>query len=220
MKRRYFKKILRYIAFVLVIPIIYLILSLVLTYIPVKGTNHSSKKDHNIYLSSNGIHLEIIIPRKNLKPSTLNGLKFKDTDQFFSFGWGDKTFYIKTSTWSDFTILNKCKAALINTPALLHVTRYSNTQKDWVEIKINTDQLNKINSYIEAEFQKDSFGKKVILPGLGYYKNDDFYEATGKYNCFKTCNSWVNTGFKQSDLNACLWTPYDFRLLALHQKKD
>ncbi|MBQ0733676.1 TIGR02117 family protein [Aquimarina celericrescens] len=210
-------KILRYIGFILMIPITYFLVSLILTYIPVNNDNDITKNDHSIYLSSNGVHLEIIIPKKNLDPLILDGLKFEDQEQFFSFGWGDRIFYVETPTWGDLTFVNGFRALFVNTSTLIHVTRYSKTQKDWAEIKINSVQLEKMNSYISKTFQLDSYGNKVLLPGLGYFKNDDFYEATGNYNCFRTCNSWVNTGLKQSDIKACLWTPYDFRLLKMHQ---
>ncbi len=210
-------KILRYIGFILMIPITYLLVSLILTYIPVNNDNDITKNDHSIYLSSNGVHLEIIIPKKNLNPLILDGLKFEDQEQFFSFGWGDRIFYVETPTWGDLTFVNGFRALFVNTSTLIHVTRYSKTQKDWAEIKISSVQLEKMNSYISKTFQLDSYGNKVLLPGLGYFKNDDFYEATGNYNCFRTCNSWVNTGLKQSGIKACLWTPYDFRLLKMHQ---
>ncbi len=214
---RLVKKILKSIGIILIIPITYLIISLISSYITVNNSNDLTKKKHSIYIASNGIHLEIIIPKTELDTSILNGLTYTEQEQFFSFGWGDKTFYIETSTWGSFTIVNKCKAAFVNTPALLHVIRYTTMKSNWVEIKMSSSQIRKINSYIYNTFRLDASNKKIILPGLRYYKNDDFYEATGSYNCFNTCNTWVNTGLKQSDAKACLWTPFDFRLLSLHK---
>ncbi len=163
-------KILRYIGFILMIPITYLLVSLILTYIPVNNDNDITKNDHSIYLSSNGVHLEIIIPKKNLNPLILDGLKFEDQEQFFSFGWGDRIFYVETPTWGDLTFVNGFRALFVNTSTLIHVTRYSKTQKDWAEIKISSVQLEKMNSYISKTFQLDSYGNKVLLPGLGYLK--------------------------------------------------
>ncbi|WP_160114560.1 DUF2459 domain-containing protein [Aquimarina sp. AU474] len=211
------KKILKSIGVVLIIPIAYLIVSLGFSYITVNKNDDLSEKKHSIYIASNGIHLEIIIPKTELNSSILKGITYTEQEKFFSFGWGDKAFYIKTSTWGNFTVINKCKAAFINTPALLHVIRYPSIKNDWVEIKMSSTQIKKMNSYIHDTFRLDANNQKIILPGLGYYKNDDFYEATGNYNCFNTCNTWVNTALKQSKAKACLWTPFDFRLLSLHK---
>ncbi len=214
------KKILKFLGVILIIPIAYLIISLVSSYITVNTSDDLADKKHSIYLASNGIHLEIIIPKNELDRSILDGLTYNNQEQFFSFGWGDRTFYIKTSTWSDFTILNKCKAAFVNSPALLHVTKYFAIRSDWVEIKLTPTQFKKLTTYIKSSFRLDERNKKIVLPGLGYHNNDDFYEANGGYNCFNTCNTWVNTAFKQSGIKACLWTPFDFRLLSIHQKNE
>ena len=78
---------------------------------------------------------------------------------------------------------------------------------------INSDQINKVNKAIVSSFQISKSNSKVLLPGKGYNSNDKFYKANGKYSCVNTCNTWVNSVFKESGLRACLWTPFDFGLL-------
>lgn len=96
---------------------------------------------------------------------------------------------------------------------LLHVTSLNQEQTNWVKIEINENELNKINNYIFNSFKKDGNGNKIILKDKGYSKKDNFYKAKGSYSCFKTCNSWVNSGFIESDLKSCYWTPFDFGLI-------
>ncbi|MEW7292288.1 TIGR02117 family protein [Aquimarina sp. 2304DJ70-9] len=211
------KKILKYTAIILAIPVVYLIISLILTYIPVNKNNDYAEKKHSIYLSSNGVHLEIITHKNDLKTTILDGQIYNNEARFFSFGWGDKNFYVETLTWADLTFINGFRALCVNSSTLLHVTRYEKIQKDWVEVKISKVQLDNINTYIDNTFRLDNDGKKILLPGLGYYKNDDFYEAIGNYTGFNTCNTWVNTALKESDIKACLWTPFDFGLLNMHK---
>ncbi|WP_103071022.1 TIGR02117 family protein [Aquimarina sediminis] len=216
---RILKKILKFIGVILIIPITYLIISLISTYIPVNNKESSEKKSQTVYLSSNGVHLEIIIAKNDLNSNVLHSQKYNTQAEFFSFGWGDKNFYVETPTWADLTFFNGFQALFLNSPTLLHVTRYSSVQEDWIMLKINHEQLKKINQYISSTFQLDSKNKKIVLPGLGYRSNDDFYEAKGNYTCFNTCNSWVNNGLKQSGIKACLWTPYDFGLLGMHKNQ-
>lgn len=217
---RLIKKILKYIGVILILPTLYLIVSLVLTYIPVNGKEDSEEKNNTVYLSSNGVHLEIIIAKNDLNTIVLDDQLDTPLAQYFSFGWGDKNFYVETPLWADLTFVNGFQALFLNTPTLLHVTRHSSIQEDWVVLKVNQKQLKKINQYISATFRLNAENKKIVLPGLGYYKNDDFYEAMGNYTCFNTCNSWVNTGLKQSDIKACLWTPFDFGLLNMHKDQS
>jgi len=211
------QQLLKYIGLFILFPIIYIIISLILTYIPVESKKDFYEKKSKIYLSTNGVHLEMIIHKNDLDPSILTGQVFNNEAQFFSFGWGDKNFYVETPTWEDLTFMNGFCALFINTSALIHVTRYTEIRKDWIEIKLSKTQLYKLNHYINNTFRLGANNKKILLHGLGYHRNDDFYEANGNYNCFRTCNTWINKAFKESDIKACLWTPYDFGLLGMHQ---
>ena len=209
-------KILKYIGYLLILPVSYLVISIILSFITVNNKENTTKKHHTIYLSSNGVHLEIIIQKQDLIPSILEGQIYNDNAQYFSFGWGDKNFYAETPTWEDFNLLNGLEALFLVSPSLLHVTRHSAIKEHWIAIKINQEQLKKINRYINNTFKLDHQQQKIVLPGLGYNKNDDFYEAMGNYTCFYTCNSWVNSGLKQSAIKSCIWTPYDFGILYIH----
>ncbi len=211
------RKIIKWIITLVLIPVVYLLVSLILTFIPVNGNNDYTEKNNSIYLNSNGIHLDIIIPKDQIDSKLLDGLEYSKNDAYFSFGWGDKNFYFNTPTWNDLTFNNAFKALFINSSTLIHLTKYSTIQKDWVEIKVNQDQLYKINQYINKTFYVDTFDKKVLLKNKGYTNNDDFYEALGSFSIFKTCNSWVNSGLKESNIKACLWTPFDFVLLNMHK---
>ncbi len=211
------KKVLKLVITLFLIPVVYLLLSLILTLIPVNGNNDYIEKNNSIFLNSNGIHLDIIIPKDQIDSYLLDGLEYSKKDKYFSFGWGDKKFYFNTPTWNDLTFNNAFKAIFINNSTLIHLTKYSTIQKDWVEIKVNQDQLYKINQYINKTFNIDTFDEKVLLKSKGYTRDDDFYEALGSFSIFKTCNSWVNSGLKKSDIKACLWTPFDFGLINMHK---
>lgn len=212
------KKIGKCIITIILIPVVYLIISLILTLIPITNKEGYSEKNKSIYLISNGVHLNIIIPKNQLSSKLLDGLRYFKDDNYFSFGWGDKKFYLNTPTWGDLTFNNAFRALFLKSPTLIHLARYSTINVDWVEIKVSQNQLNKINQYIYKTFYFNPQNKKILLNNKGYSFNDDFYEALGSYSCFRTSNSWVNTGLKESDIKACLWTPYDFALLSMHKK--
>lgn len=95
----------------------------------------------------------------------------------------------------------------------MHLTRYSDTRPDWIEITVTETELRSINTYLHQSFEYDANGRKIHLKGKGYGRYDDFYRANGSYSCFKTCNTWVNAAFKESGMRACLWTPFDFSLI-------
>ncbi len=207
------KRILKWILYLLLIPISYLVVSLILSSITIDRNIENQVSEKTIYLTTNGVHLDIVIPKNNADSLLLNGLKLEESDKYLSFGWGDENFYINTPTWGDLTFKNAFTAMFLNSSTLMHVTRHTSKRSDWNEIKISESELNKLNSYLQNTFKTNESGMKIILENKGYSSTDDFYKANGSYSCFKSCNSWVNSGFKESGLKSCLWTPFDFGLM-------
>ena len=191
----------------------YIIISLILTYITVNKTELSIENNKEVYLSTNGVHLDIIIPINELNIELKEGLKFTQDEKYFSFGWGDENFYLNTPTWNDLTFGNAFKAMFLKSPTLIHLTKYKQIRKYWTKVILSESELKKLNQFISESFKKDVSGNKIIIANSGYSINDDFYKANGSFSCFKTCNSWVNKAFKESDLKSCLWTPFDFGLI-------
>ena len=210
------KRVLKIIGIFLCFPLFYLIAAIICSYIPV-NTKEVKDANYDLYLSTNGVHLEIVIPKENLSPFLLNNLEHQDKEKFVSFGWGDKNFYAHTPTWKDITFSTGFKALFLNTPALLHVSRYKKFKASWIPVRVNQEQLKLLNHYIEESFVKDNYSNPALHPQPGYWKQDNFYTAKGYYTCFYTCNTWVNQALKQSGIKASLWTPFDFGLLSLHQ---
>ncbi len=207
------KRIIKWILYFLLIPVFYVIVSLILSSISVNRKVKNPVSEKSIYLSTNGVHLNVVIPKDNIDSLLLLGLKREPSNRYLSFGWGDENFYINTPTWGDLTFGNAFKAVFLKSSTLLHVTRYNSKHPDWIEIKITENELKKLNTYLQNTFKTNENGTKIILENQGYTAIDDFYKAKGSYSCFKTCNSWVNSGFKESGLKSCLWTPFDFGLM-------
>lgn len=212
-----FKFTVRLLAFILALPIFYVLMALLFSVIPVNKDSQVKKSKQKIYLSTNGVHLYLILEKSNIDSSLLSDLDYESDSNYFLFGWGDKNFYLNTPEWSDLTLKNAALAMFPNTPTLMHFVPYQVKDEKWVEIPLTENQLKKINIYILKSFKLDQTGKKVKLPFKGYSDRDSFYEAKGHYNCFNTSNSWVNSGFKKSGLKACYWTPFDFILIEKHK---
>ena len=207
------KKIFKWFLYFLAIPVIYIIVSLILTTIIIDKKDNTTVCNKSIFLNTNGVHLDIILSRNDIDTKLIKGINQLENENYISFGWGDENFYLNTPTWNDLTFSNAFQAMFLKSSTLMHITRYKHKRNNWVEIRINESELQKLNIYILKTFKKDEYGNKIILDNKGYSEIDDFYKAEGSYSCFKTCNSWVNTGFKESGLKSCYWTPFDFELL-------
>ncbi|WP_439131609.1 DUF2459 domain-containing protein [Polaribacter sp.] len=207
------KKIFKWVLYVLLIPATYIIVSLILSLITVDRIENNESSEKLIYLTTNGVHLDFVIPIENVDSLVLSGVKHNNIDKYLSFGWGDENFYINTPTWGDLTFSNAFKAMFLESSTLMHVTRYRQKRLDWIQIKVTESELRKLNNYVLNTFEVNENGMKILLENKGYSLIDDFYKSKGSYSCFNTCNSWVNKGFKESGLKSCLWTPFDFVLL-------
>ncbi len=215
------KKILKYFIWtsgvVLSIPILYLIIALILSFIP-QNTDEPGLPTEEIYLSSNGVHLEIILNKRDLSPGLAKRIHKKDADEYYSFGWGEKNFYLNTPTWGDLTFSTAFNAAFLKNNTLIHVYRYPEKKEDWISVPLDSEQLLSVNQYITRNFKLFK-GDSISLLSESYGDNDEFYEALGRYSFRNTCNSWVNRCFYESGLPCCLWTPFDFSLLRLHENR-
>ncbi|MCX2742761.1 DUF2459 domain-containing protein [Mangrovivirga sp. M17] len=209
---KYLKLFFKVFLSIFILPLIYFLIAIILTWIPVNSDFDTSKGENQIYLSTNGVHADIIIPIEYFDSDFINQLDADPSVKYLSFGWGDQNFYLNTPTWADLTFNNAVKALFIDSPTLIHLTKYSGISQHWVRTHVNQTQLEKLKSQIlnSFEFKND---KLQVLEGAGYHSNDNFYKATGSYNLFNTCNSWTNKVLKNSGLRACVWTPFDFGII-------
>ncbi len=171
-----------------------------------------------IYILTNGVHTDIVLPVKNQLIDWSTMVKFqntisKDTSaQYAAMGWGDKGFYLNTPTWAQLKFSVAFKAAFALSTSAIHATFYKSLSESesCKKIMINNDQYARLVNYVRSSFKTDSTGHVINIKTNANYNNDDaFYEAKGRYNLFYTCNTWANNALKACGQKACLWTPFD-----------
>lgn len=211
--------LLKVVGIILGIVVIYVILGLLIPYIPVSAKNDGQKKEIPIYIYTNGVHTDIVMPVKNdlqdwsMKIPFAN-TKSKKTDyQYIGIGWGDKGFYLDTPTWADLKFSTAVKAAFWLSDSAMHCTYY-NTMKEGDDCKmimISRNQYENLVKFVEDKFDRDQNGNFMLIPTNAVYSdNDAFYDAKGTYSFLYTCNTWSNNALKATGQKAALWTPSDF----------
>ncbi|RYZ25723.1 MAG: TIGR02117 family protein [Sphingobacteriales bacterium] len=184
-----------------------------------KDAAQKGSKDVTIYIKTNGVHTDIVVPYKNDIKDWSEQARLDDTDaknpemQWASIGWGDKGFYLQTPEWSDLKFSVAFKAMFHLGTSALHVTFFKQMQtgERCKEIKISWEQYAKLVAFIDKSFLYDASGKTINIPSRddGYGSDDAFYESPYVYDLFHTCNTWANNALKACDQRACLWTPSD-----------
>ena len=193
--------------------VVYLSMAMLLSFLPARQEPLKCDPDREIYLTSNGVHLDIVLPAENIDEQFLSQLDVSSATQFVSFGWGDKNFYLKTPEWSDLTFSVAFKALFLKSESAMHVTRYQRKYSHWKRLELCPHQLDSLNSFIENSFKKTETGRIQKMSCHGYSNNDSFYEAKGYFTLFKTCNVWTNNALKEIEVKTSVWSPFDFGVL-------
>lgn len=224
------KKFLKYTGYTLLTSI-----SLVLLYlgcawgfsrITIKAESNT-QSEITIYLKSNGVHTDIVLPVIAANKDWSQQIMYKNTRSrdtafnYIAFGWGDKGFYLETPTWADLKARTAFKAAFGLSTTAIHATFYKTLEEGerCVSLVIAKEQYQRLITYIETSLQTDSLGNPIVIPTEARYgSNDAFYEAKGSYSLFHTCNTWTNNALKASGQKACWWTPFDKGIFYQYRK--
>ena len=152
--------------------LLYLVAALILGLIPVNRHFREHDDGMLVYLLSNGIHSDIVLPlhsgdifwddffRDSESIQKIPGVKY------IAFGWGNRLFYLNTPEWNDLTPSIAVNALFIKTEPAMHVTFYSYTPVSGdlcISIKINHDQLKHLSEFVKSSFVTDSHGHPVKI---------------------------------------------------------
>jgi uncharacterized protein (TIGR02117 family) len=215
------KKILKIIGFtfagIIGFLLVYVIASIGLSKIEVNSDLTAGNKEIEVFIQTNGVHSDIVVPVKNELKDWSKEIQFQQTKSkdslmnYLSFGWGDKGFYLETPTWSDLKASTAFNAAFGLGESAMHATFYKKMAEgnDCVKIKISKKEYLQLVAYIESSFDRNKDGIPIFIPAVTYDKNDIFYEANRSYSLFYTCNTWANNALKSAGQKAAFWTNYD-----------
>ena len=211
------KKLLKYLAIFILSLVTYLLIVTLLSFVSVNEDLVENQQEIPIYILTNGVHTDIVLPIKNEHHDWSNQLKFEHTKskdtmyQYVALGWGDKGFYLETPTWADLKASTAIKAASGLSTSAMHVTFYKHLKENQSckKLQISIENYKKLIAFINESFQTKSGEFLKIETNAVYGKHDVFYEANGSYSLFYTCNSWANQALKAANQKAALWTISD-----------
>lgn len=204
---------------------LYLLAAWGLAAIPVNPNAETQTGEITLFLTSNGVHADIIVPLKNevfdwrtiLSPE--ESVSGGENTQYIGIGWGERNFYLHTPHWQDLKISTALQALSGANQTLMHVTYYpfepaENAQT--VKFAVSPAQYARLVAEIEESFAFEN-GQVVQIQGAHYHDYDAFYAAQGRYHLFKTCNTWLNDTLVKSGLKGVYWTPFASPLLAVYR---
>lgn len=210
--------LLKAIGILLSIILLYALLAWLLPYIETSEKKTNDPKNIPIYIYTNGVHTDIVMPVKNnitdwSEKISFENVKSKKTDyKYVGIGWGDKGFYLDTPTWADLKASTAFKAAFWLSESAMHCSFYNEMKEadDCRKIMISEQQYRDLVSFVDAKFDKDAKGNYMFVKTDAVYDdNDAFYDAKGTYSFLYTCNTWSNDALKAAGQKAAFWTASD-----------
>ena len=178
------------------------------------------RKEVTLYVRTNGVHTDIVMPREIDLPNSVVNYNWNNliTDSLFTgvdssfkyiaIGWGDKGFYLDTPEWKDLKFSTAFNAAFGLGSTAMHVTYYKSVSVDpqTKELHISANDYQNLISEITQSFNlQDNLPQLIQHPAYG--EHDNYFEANGKYSLFKTCNNWTGNTLKAAHVKMGLWTP-------------
>ncbi|WP_231425439.1 TIGR02117 family protein [Pedobacter sp. Leaf250] len=225
MSKRFLKYAAMFTVMILSLIALYFLAAFCLSKITVNN-NTFNKKEIAIYIMTNGIHTDIVLPASNFQKDWTQEIKYEHTlltdtsYKFLAFGWGDRKFYLETPEFSDLKLSTGLRAISGLSTSAMHTTYYllMTEDRNCKKLYISKVQYQQLIKYISASFTKDNNGHFISIKSNIHYDNADaFYEAVGSYSIFKTCNTWTNNALKASGQKACFWTIFDTPILQKYQ---
>jgi uncharacterized protein (TIGR02117 family) len=151
-----------------------------------------------IVIVSHGWHTGFVIDAHDLRGYLPAVQQDFDGARYLEIGWGDKGFYQTEKITSGLTL----QAIFWPTDSILHVVGLMDTPQtefphsEIFQVQISNDGLLALLQYLQATFETSD--GQPISSDNGLYGWSRFYEASGKYHLFKTCNHWVARGLRQT----------------------
>lgn len=195
---------------------LYLLSYVILSRIPSDAEIDSSEKTQEVYISTNGVHTDFIVPihsdlfdwEKELDMH--QALQIDTFQTHFAIGWGDKNFFLKTKNWSDLTAGTAFKAMFGLGEGAMHLVLCCPKDLDQTTIRkiaLSKKQYLDLTNYIKDSF-KGNFGAHQRIVNHPYGDYHFYFDSKYTYSMVYTCNSWTNDGLKAAGQKACFWTPF------------
>lgn len=168
-----------------------------------------------VLLLSSAIHSDLALPAS---PDVLARFSFMAADglnpaqsgvEYIVAGWGGRSFYVATPTWSDLKPGPVLKALSLD-HSVMHMGLAGAIDLAHPSVRvIQLDEASyqRLMKSVLASFSVGADDLPVVVAGAQYGDFDLFYEAEGWFNAFVGCNVWTARMLRQAGLTTGWWTP-------------
>jgi uncharacterized protein (TIGR02117 family) len=157
------------------------------------------EKEYEVYVIQDFWHTGIVFNVEDVNPQIWPEIERYQRFNFIDTGWGDEKFYQADGN----PVLLGARAMLWPTRSVLQVFAFSTRLRSAygpdsriLRIPVTARQLDELTRFVAETYIRDDDGN--IMPSTVYGESRYYFRAAGKYHLFRTCNTWVAKGFRQS----------------------
>ncbi len=207
--------ILRALTIAVAIPFFYLVFGLIGGLVPGPVTQIAPEPGEvRIGLARGPIHYDILLPvtadrRTRFAFAEDAGVPLSDPRaRWLMIGWGAAEFYTQTGEYGDLAF-GPLAHAITGDSAVLRLNAVGPVDGvSGVRFLIVTPaQYQALVNGIGSSFARDTAGNPTPLADAGFGLTDAFFHATGQFNIFYTCNTWVGQRLRDAGVPMGIWTP-------------
>ncbi|RDL50535.1 hypothetical protein BLJAPNOD_01656 [Ensifer sp. M14] len=124
------------------------------------------------------------------------------------FGWGGRSFYLETPTWSELKPMPVFRALTIDR-SVMHVDIAGpivEPQPSVTSVDLDRVDFDRLMTFISESFARNG-AAAVPVEGFSYGYADRFFEAEGTFNALFGCNTWTARALREAGLRTGLWNP-------------
>lgn len=164
-----------------------------------------------IMVGTNGVHTELVLPLVTPEKDWRRDFPVTDIPAsgepytHVAVSWGEREVFLNTPSWSDLR-LSTAVGAMTGGEALLHVSHYVRPapDDDFRPLRLTSAQYARLVARIETALAPQERRRKH----RGYFDNDVFYDAPGRYSWRQTCNQWTSDTLAAAGVRTGWWTPF------------
>ncbi|WP_457584170.1 TIGR02117 family protein [Ensifer canadensis] len=174
----------------------------------------SAVAGERILILASPIHTDIAIPlndetRARFAFAGEAGVPLDQPEaRWLIFGWGGRSFYLETPTWSELKPMPVSRALTLDS-SVMHVDiagAIVEPQPSVTSVDLKRADFEKLMTFISGSFARNG---SAVLPveGFSYGYADRFFEAEGVFNALFGCNTWTARALREAGLRTGFWNP-------------
>lgn len=209
------------ISLVLAPVLVYLLLAVLAAFLPVNADRSPVAQGIRIYVASNGVHTDLLLPRSAAEVNWRDEFPASDfpavpdAAPYLGFGWGDRDFYMATRRWADVSVALVWRALIGSGPTVVKVGNYVEPEpgERVVGLSLSEEEYHRLVRFVRQSFVRVAEQRPLLYRNSGYGDHDAFYAAHGRYSAFQTCNEWVADALREAGVTTPRWSPFAWPIL-------